>query len=172
MSITSCLYNIYLHPLSKYPGPPLAAATRLWYCWHLVRGDLPFAIHRLHLKYGHVLRVAPNELSYTHPDAWNQIYGHRPGKGELMKDPTFYNALASGSGSIVKANRERHAHLRKHMSHGFSERALRTQESVVRFYADLFIQRITEISAGEKGVVDMVNWYNVRPHSPPFLASS
>ncbi|KAF9892085.1 hypothetical protein FE257_002491 [Aspergillus nanangensis] len=158
--ILSSLYNIYLHPLSGYPGPRLAAATRLWFCWHLIRGDLPFVIHQLHLQYGDTVRVAPNELSYTHPDAWNQIYGHRQGRTEIMKDPTFYASLVSGKGSILGASRERHAHLRKQISHGFSERALRDQEAVVRSYADYFVQRITECSDSGNTAVDMVRWYN------------
>lgn len=113
------------------------------------------------MKYGDVVRVAPDELSYIHPDAWHQIYGHRPGKSEIMKDPTFYAALASGKGSIISADRDRHSHLRKQMSHGFSERALREQESVVRSYADYFVERITGVMEGQDGVVDMVRWYNV-----------
>lgn len=32
-------------------------------------------IKKLHDKYGDVVRVAPNELSYTNPDAWQEIYG-------------------------------------------------------------------------------------------------
>ncbi|KAL5363325.1 cytochrome P450 [Aspergillus floccosus] len=159
-AISSAVYNVYLHPLSRYPGPPLAAASRLWFCWHLIRGELPFMIHELHLKYGDVVRVAPDELSYTHPDAWNQIYGLQPGKREIMKDPTFYSSLPSGKGSIVSADRERHGHLRKLMSYGFSERALREQESVVRFYADYFHQRIMETLGGKEGEVDLVRWYN------------
>ncbi|KAK4553510.1 hypothetical protein LTR86_009306 [Recurvomyces mirabilis] len=103
---------------------------------------------------------APNELSYTDPRAWNDIYGHRVGKPELMKDPLFYSSISSGSGSIINADRSRHGHLRKQASHGFSERALRSQEHVIETYADLFIERLQECAASKGGSVNIVDWFN------------
>ncbi|KAH8819269.1 cytochrome protein [Xylogone sp. PMI_703] len=158
--ILSILYNLYFHSLSDYPGPRLAAATRLWYCWHCLRGNLPFVLDEAHRKYGDIVRIAPNELSYINPEAWNQIYGHKPGKPEIMKDPTFYSSISSGKGSIINAERSRHGHLRKQMSHGFSEKALREQEDAIRLYADLMIQRLKENCQENTSVVDMVSWYN------------
>lgn len=120
-----------------------------------------YALHELHEKYGDVVRVAPNELSYTDPEAWNDIYGHRVGKPEVMKDPQFYSSFSSGSGSIISADRARHGHLRKQASHGFSERALRTQEDVIKKYADLMIARLEESATAKRPVVDIVDWFNV-----------
>ncbi|KAH6872093.1 cytochrome P450 [Thelonectria olida] len=126
-------YNLYLHPLSKQPGPRLAASTRLWYCWHCVRGTLIYAVHDAHKKYGDMVRIAPDELSCITAEAWKDIYGHRAGKEEMMKDPTFYSSISSGPGSIINAERSRHGHLRKKASHGFSEVALRSQEHFFTF---------------------------------------
>jgi cytochrome P450 len=150
-----------LHPLSKYPGPRLAAATRLWYCYFCTQGDLHNILHKAHQKYGDVVRIAPDELSYTDPHAWNDIYGHRVGKGELTKDPTFYSSMSSTQGSIINADRSRHGHLRKQASHGFSERALRSQEHVIKKYADLMIERLAEYAASDNPTVNIVDWYNV-----------
>ena len=44
----------------------------------------------MHLKYGPVIRIAPDELAYIDAEAWKEIYGHRVGKGEVPKDPQFY----------------------------------------------------------------------------------
>lgn len=158
-SLASGIYSAYLHPLSNYPGPRIAGATRLWFCYHLICGDLHLAIHQLHLKYGEVVRIAPDELSYTHADGWNQIYGQRPGKLEIAKDPLFYGTLSSGPGSIVSSPRDRHAVLRKQMAPGFSERAMREQEAIIRSYADLLINALMQ--NGEARVADLVRWYNV-----------
>ena len=155
------LYNIFLHPLSQYPGPPLAAATRLWYCYYAVRGKLAPCVHAAHQKYGEVVRIAPDELSYIDPRAFNDIYGHRIGKPELTKDPRFYQALSSGEGSIIKADRQRHGHLRKQASHGFSERAMKSRQHVIVDYADLMLDRLEECAATGKPVVNIVDWFNV-----------
>ena len=161
-------YNIWLHPLASYPGPKLAAASRLWYCNYCLRGQLPFVLLDVHERYGNVVRIAPNELSYTNPDGWNDIYGHRPGKAELTKDPVFYSSISSGTGSIINAHQSRHGLLRKQMSHGFSERALRDQEGIIRSYSDLFLQRLRENCANGTVAVNMVMWYNVCSQRPMF----
>lgn len=107
-----------------------------------------------------MIRVAPDELSYTNPHAWADIYGHRAGKSELTKDPTFYSSISSGAGSIINSERSRHGHLRKQASHGFSERALRSQEHVIKKYADLFIQRLGESADSKNPTLDIVDWFN------------
>ncbi len=28
-----CFYNVYLHPIAKYPGPKLAAISNVWYAY-------------------------------------------------------------------------------------------------------------------------------------------
>ncbi|OGM45572.1 cytochrome P450 monooxygenase [Aspergillus bombycis] len=160
-AIASWSYNVFFHPLSSYPGPWLAAVNRLWYAWHCANGSLPFAIHELHVKYGDVVRVAPNELSYIHPDGWNEIYGHRPGKLEILKDPSFYSSTLSGPEGVFRAPRDRHGYLRRQMSHGFSEKSMREQEDTIRHYADLMISYLSTQANGQKeNVVDFTRWYN------------
>jgi hypothetical protein len=38
---------------------------------------LPYEVKKLHDRYGPVVRIAPGELSYNDPDAWQDIYGNR-----------------------------------------------------------------------------------------------
>ena len=139
----------------------MAAASRLWYCRYALQGRVPFILLEIHKKYGDVVRIAPGELSYTNPNGWNDIYGHRSGKGEIQKDPLFYASTSSGAGSIINCDRSRHSALRKQMSHGFSDKALRSQEHAIRVYANLFIQRLGEICGEGTKPVDMVKWFNV-----------
>lgn len=80
-----------------------------------------------------------------------------------MKDPTFYANISSGPGSIIKATRDRHRILRKQASHGFSERALKSQEHVITKYADLLLKRLDECAVSKSSTVDIVDWYNVSP---------
>jgi hypothetical protein len=54
----------------------------------MLRGDINYKLAELHEKYGPVVRVGRRFISYSTPDAWNDIYAKvRP---ELPKDP---NAL-------------------------------------------------------------------------------
>ncbi|KAJ5117586.1 cytochrome P450 [Penicillium atrosanguineum] len=71
-------YNLRFHPLSCYPGPWYTRGSRLWYIFKVFQGCHKIAINELHDKYGLVVRIAPNELSYIDPKAWNDIYGRNP----------------------------------------------------------------------------------------------
>jgi len=93
-SLAQIIYNLYFHPLRRFPGPVLHRATRIAFVRKLVRGVLPKDVLALHNRYGPVVRVAPNELSFLHPDAWRDIYGHRTGSllgaEEMGKYDIFY----------------------------------------------------------------------------------
>lgn len=47
-----CIYRLALHPLSKYPGPKLAALTSWHPTFFVSRGDLHEQTLRWHAKYG------------------------------------------------------------------------------------------------------------------------
>ena len=51
------IYRLYLHPLSQFPGPKLAAVTR-WYEGYydvVQNGQYTFKIRDMHKKYGNYL---------------------------------------------------------------------------------------------------------------------
>lgn len=68
-------YNLYFHPLAKFPGPRLNAITDLPGIYILLKGRFALEVKKLHDKYGSVVRVSPNELSFNSVQAWEDIYG-------------------------------------------------------------------------------------------------
>lgn len=72
------LYNIYCHPLRRFPGPKVWAAYKLAYTVRNIQGQLPFKCLEFHRKYGPVVRIAPDELIFSDAKAWNEIYGMLP----------------------------------------------------------------------------------------------
>ena len=88
-SITSTIYNVYLHPLARYPGashhqlytegdcvltlnkgPPSRAAFHFWDCWSMLGGNGCLDTKKLHDTYGPVVRIMPNALSFNTAQAW------------------------------------------------------------------------------------------------------
>lgn len=61
-------------PLRSLPGPPASLVTSLVLRWHEMRADRTMYIHRLHQRYGPVVRLAPDELSFSSPAAMREIY--------------------------------------------------------------------------------------------------
>ncbi|KUI53669.1 Trichodiene oxygenase [Cytospora mali] len=71
------LYNISpLHPLSRFPGPKLAAMTIAYegYFDLIKVGRYSWEIKRMHEKYGPVVRVSPSELHFNDPSFIDEIY--------------------------------------------------------------------------------------------------
>jgi hypothetical protein len=56
------VYNIYFHPLAKFPGPWFAVISNAWYAKNWPGGRWPFILEDLHKKYGPIVRYAPNDL--------------------------------------------------------------------------------------------------------------
>lgn len=158
----STIYNIYFHPLSNYPGPKFAAASSFWYARGLSRGTLAFDFLKLHDKYGPVVRVAPDELSYIDPGAFKEIYGHKVrGQPELEKDKKYHSGLANQEPVIINADQHHHREIRRLMSHGFSDSALRGQEPLLQEYLHILRRKLAENGQDGQVPLDMVSWYNV-----------
>ncbi|KAF2193532.1 cytochrome P450 [Zopfia rhizophila CBS 207.26] len=69
------IYRLYFHPLSKFPGPKLAAATSLHNAWHdILQPGLIKRLPELHKKYGPIIRIQPNELHVADLGGYNQIF--------------------------------------------------------------------------------------------------
>ncbi|PMD59449.1 cytochrome P450 [Hyaloscypha bicolor E] len=154
------IYRVYIHPLSKYPGPFLWKISRLPQTYYLFRGTLPWKIHQLHEKYGPVVRLAPNELSYTTVDAWHDIYTRLPDRSQLKKDLSFAASGASKAGEngpMLELDDEQHARLRRNMSHAFSNANLREQEPIIMKYTNQSID-LLKSQAGEP--VDLSEIFN------------
>lgn len=156
------IYNIWFHPLSKYPGPWYAATTNLVYYIADITGYRERWILRQHQKYGEVVRTGPIRLSYTSASAWKDIVGHRSaGKLEMLKDPWLYDAGqafgADGVSMISNVDSETHGKMRKIFTNAFSDRALREQEPLLLKYVDKLIRRIhTDLSGDPNRPLDLV----------------
>ncbi|PLB47616.1 benzoate 4-monooxygenase cytochrome P450 [Aspergillus steynii IBT 23096] len=149
------LFNVYLHPLRGYPGPWLWAATRLPWCWYQFHGTLNQKLLALHEQYGQVVRVAPNELSFTTATAWKAIYG--PRSDEMPKDPVFSLLTPTGVPNILTADRATHTRHRRLLSHAFSEKALREQNGIIEGYVK---QLITQLSRrANDGPLNLSQWF-------------
>ncbi|KAJ5503568.1 Cytochrome P450 [Penicillium fimorum] len=63
-----------LSPLSTIPGPWYTRFTSLWIKYQEFTANRRESVHRLHKIYGPVVRLSPNEVSFTSLDAIKEIY--------------------------------------------------------------------------------------------------
>ncbi|PGH29985.1 hypothetical protein GX50_07258 [[Emmonsia] crescens] len=156
------IYNVFFHPLRSFPGPTSHAMSQIPYIHKTLRGTLEFDILDLHKTYGDVVRIAPNELAISSPEAWKDILGNRTrGEKELEKFWQFYRpAEAKKETSIINAGREQHSRLRRQISHGFSDKSMREQEPLITQHIDLLMKRLNELGEGGSKTFDLTEWYN------------
>ncbi|KAL8774806.1 MAG: hypothetical protein Q9209_000745 [Squamulea sp. 1 TL-2023] len=152
-------YNLRFHPLARFPGPTLWAVSRIPYAWALLKGDLTQRTKELHNRYGHVVRLAPDELSFIDAQAWQDVYAHHQGRPNFPKNPLWFAPAENGIHSILSANDVDLSRYRRLLSHAFSDRALREQEPLLQHYIDFLVRRLYE-QASNASPIDMVQWFN------------
>ncbi|OGE51622.1 hypothetical protein PENARI_c012G09084 [Penicillium arizonense] len=161
--LSQVYYEVFINPLGKYPGPKFAAASRIPQLYHTFKGDLLQWVTGLHVTYGDVVRVAPDELSYATGEAWKGIYGHAAaGKKVTEKDTRFYGPSFNGAPDIIRAKGPDHSRFRRNFSHAFSDRSLREQQSLICGYVDMLVDNLNRtIKENPKAKVNMVHMFNL-----------
>ncbi|MCJ1282149.1 hypothetical protein MMC26_001472 [Xylographa opegraphella] len=155
--VVSSIYNIYLHPLSKYPGPNSTAISRLPLIYSTITGNTWRFTEKLHARYGSIVRIAPDEISTTSSGAWKDIYTTKP---LFPKDPFSQTPPMNGAESLFTAAGETHHRIRKNFINAFSDRALKDQSPIIESYANLLMTRLRrEIIKSPNADVDMAKFY-------------
>ncbi|KAK4504846.1 hypothetical protein PRZ48_002809 [Zasmidium cellare] len=127
-------YNAFLHPLRTFPGPPY-----VWTDWYKCYNDVYLnrnwtdVLKELHEKYGDVVRVGANELHFSNPSVYNDLYSptHRWDKdGALYR---VFNQDESSFGYLTY----REAKARKDiLAPLFSHRATCEMQGIVKKHLD------------------------------------
>ncbi|KAK0622230.1 Cytochrome P450 monooxygenase rdc4 [Lasiodiplodia hormozganensis] len=147
----------------RHPGPKIAAATTFTYYIISCQGRIVPWTQQVHEKYGEVVRVGPDRLSYISAQAWKDIYGHRTAKRpENPKDTRLYVKAVNGEHTIISVPDARdHGSIRKIFSNAFSDKALKLQEPLIQKYVDKLILNIQkEVNAQPSTELDLVMLYN------------
>lgn len=152
------VYNIFFHPLRRYPGPLLWIAFPWLKNVSLIRGKADHTVVALHERLGPVIRTAPNILSFTSLTAWRDIYG--TGHAELPKH------IFKGSGmeerpNIITANARDHHRFRRALLPAFTNDALARQEPLINGYVEKLIHQLRTIAESNDSTADIAKWYTM-----------
>lgn len=121
---------------------------------------------RSELKYeislGPVVRVAPNELSFSTAQSWKDIYGQRKGHATFVKGDFYDGGNFANQAHSVVSERDpaKHTEMRRYLSSAFSDRSLKEQEYLVSGIIDNFISQIEKRTSSPFGI-NMTLWFNL-----------
>ncbi|KAF1967976.1 cytochrome P450 ClCP1 [Bimuria novae-zelandiae CBS 107.79] len=130
--LTLCSYNLFLHPLSSYPGPFLWRALRLPYVIRALQSHLAYDMLELHKRY------RPIGGTYDH---------------EMPRWKTYYKVQPNQKGMIFTTPPAEYSQMRRALSYGFSERGIRDMESRMIGTLDKFLGRLIEFCNDRDGVL-------------------
>ncbi|KAL2784370.1 cytochrome P450 [Aspergillus keveii] len=98
-SLYHVLYTFYWHPLARFPGPPVAALTRLYRAYIDCSPTKSFVhtLGDLREKYGDIIRIGPNELHFFSPAAYLEIFNPN---NRWDKEKSLYHSMGEDRSSF------------------------------------------------------------------------
>lgn len=91
------VYQVYFHPLARFPGPFLASVTDLWQVYQFLTLRQPYNLTELHAEYGQFVRYGPDKLSITAEDGVPLIYQKG---GRAMPKTEYYDAFGAAHPNV------------------------------------------------------------------------
>ncbi|KAI1741367.1 cytochrome P450 [Xylaria scruposa] len=137
-------YRLCLHPLSRIPGPKLAAITYLPEIYHdVIRGGKFFlAIDEMHKQYGPIVRINPDEVHLDDPDMLDTIF---PGAGRRTNKPDVVGKRTGTPNSMVATmDHDMHRRRRNAVNAFFSTASIRRLEPIMKEHIERMLLKITE----------------------------
>ncbi|KAI0808884.1 cytochrome P450 [Xylaria sp. FL0064] len=158
-AILVSIYNVFFHPLAKYPEPRLASVSDIWVAYHYSSGKWPWVVERTIKKYGDIVRIGPNPLVFLEPQAAIDVHEpKRDLKDTFIKTPLIDGLSDEDDDLLWERNPEKHRVISKTMSPAFSGNSLRAKVPTLNRHIDLMISQMREHGQGEAGL-DVSVWF-------------
>ncbi|CAG7934485.1 unnamed protein product [Penicillium olsonii] len=135
--IYKIVYRLCFHPLSKYPGPWLAAITNWYAAFYVWRGDSHLVIRDGHRQYGDIVRFGPDSISVITHTGMAAIYSTT---ANVRKDDGYLVMSASlhAPNTISSIDKKSHAFKKRILAQVFTNSALRGVEDRILLHTKKF----------------------------------
>lgn len=139
------LYRRYASPLRQYPGPFLASFSRLWKAFSTASGRTHLQHTDLHRRYGPVVRIAPNEVSLSSPEAARNLLS----AGKRFHKTDFYGVFPPPENPDIftETREDVHAQKKRVANVPYSMAAMQQLSPFIDDTIELFMRRIDEHQA-------------------------
>ncbi|XXH01893.1 hypothetical protein Hte_008255 [Hypoxylon texense] len=123
-------------------------------------GRYPWAIEDAIRNYGDVVRVAPNELVFYTPQAFQDIYSPAHRGLEIFRKTDFQNRGANLGGIIWEEDPVKHHEVARKLLPAYSPRSIRSLEPLIHKHLNYFVERMEQLGTRHEGVnlVDWTHW--------------
>ncbi|KAF1974187.1 cytochrome P450 [Bimuria novae-zelandiae CBS 107.79] len=156
------IYAITLHPLSKIPGPFLAKVSRFWYLFKIWTEDVEKDQRALHAKHGPLIRIAPNEVSCSDPEAFATIYRFSNALDKASFYEPYNTTGFSPHGDIFSCKSDKkHGQRRRIISSIYSMTNVTKSEAYIDSCSNLLTERLGQFASSGKpcDLGEWLHWY-------------
>lgn len=163
LAVTRLLFFRYKHGFSKYKGPLLASFTDMWKMFYAYSRKYQPPMIDVHEKYGDIVRLGPNSISFSKPEAIKDIYG----AGKAWDKSGFYPvqaAVAKGHSAhtlFSSGDIPWHNALRKSINPAFTATVSVGYEPLIDKTIDVYLEQLNARFAGKQGPegnFDLATW--------------
>ncbi|KAI9841181.1 MAG: hypothetical protein M1837_000969 [Sclerophora amabilis] len=150
----------YRSGLRNVPGPFVASISNGWKLYAVFKQSMPRLNIDLHKTHGPLVRIGPNHVSISDPEALKTVYGFT----NIYRKSAFYpmgEAYHEGKllpNLFTTQNNDYHAALKRVAGNAFSMSAVAELEPYVNNCVDLFISQVEEISESGSKAIDISAW--------------
>ncbi|EOO00667.1 putative pisatin demethylase protein [Phaeoacremonium minimum UCRPA7] len=161
---TRLLYKRYASPLRKYPGPWLASVSRLWKVLSTASTRTHLDHIALHKKYGPIVRIAPDEVSVSSPEAARLLLS----AGKRFYKTDFYGVFPPPENPDIftEVREDVHAQKKKVANVPYSMAAMQQLSPFIDDTIEVLMHKLDGIANASQGiqdfakgpVLDLGNW--------------
>ncbi|KAI1361848.1 cytochrome P450 [Xylaria arbuscula] len=147
--LTVVIYRLTLHPLSRFPGPKVAAATRYFEGYYdaIQNGKYTHKIAKMHGEYGTpIIRISPHELHISDAGYFDALYNR---EGRWNKYDWAYNAHGTPLSTLSAIDHNVHKRRRAAMNPFFSKASVASRQQVVQELTTQLCHRLDNLISRE-----------------------
>ncbi|KAJ2784772.1 hypothetical protein H4R18_000899 [Coemansia javaensis] len=155
------IYERWVTPLAEVPGSLLHSLTSIPMRYYMLRGRMPEFVEALHQRYGPVVRISPQRVSFSDIAAAKQILGSHA----FVKTPAYSMPSPIEPNTFSTLQPEVSVERRKQLGPGFSHRHLAAMESSIRQCCVINVQRkidaLLAAHADGRAVIQYNKWFSL-----------
>ncbi|KAJ7876155.1 cytochrome P450 [Mycena olivaceomarginata] len=149
-----------LHPLAHVPGPISLKFSNLVIAYHSVRGKRNDYMEKLHKRYGKIVRIGCDQVSFADAEAAKVCMGTNKGLPRSIGYATAERADTPGSimtsyAAFYPNPTQVHAERRARWALGFTSKAIRDCDKFLLPRVERLLRKVGE----QKGALDLSKWF-------------
>ncbi|KAI0908973.1 cytochrome P450 [Ustulina deusta] len=152
-------YRLYFHPLAKFPGPKLGAATHWYEAYYDIfsqgGGQWTFQIRRLHERYGPIVRINPDEIHIDDVEYYDVVFCNSAPNRPIDKTEKFRYRFSVPEATVQTGLAEVHRRRRAAIAPCFSKARIRSRNDDLQAVINGISKRLSTEYAGTGKVINV-----------------